>query len=332
MVIFCSVSSHRMSRQGILQLLVVMALAGGLGACGSASTPKPGGAAVRAQEYFAYDRSAPLRAVVHDAAQTAGVRVKRITYATTDGASVPALLALPRTKATKGCLIYQSGAGSTKEQAASLWPAATALGLGVFTIDTRYTGARATDPKQLLRVLRSTERTLGMIRGDVLDLRRAVDYLEQRPECRRNIGFLGTSQGALLGALLAGADTRIHAAVLTSIGATWRSALLYDTDVLVPGVTENPRAMERAVRTLTPIDAARWVGKIAPRPLMLIDGLRDPRVPVVQALDLAAAAREPKTLVLHRGGHDPFAAPDGAKVNDRVGVFLLNELVEYGAP
>jgi fermentation-respiration switch protein FrsA (DUF1100 family) len=167
-----------------------------------------------------------------------------------------------------------------------------------------------------------------MIRDDVIDLRRALDYLDGRPECRRNFGYLGTSEGALLGALLAGGDTRIHAAVLTSIGATWRSALLYGTDLLLPGITARPATMETAVRKLRAFDAARWIGKISPRPVLLVDGLRDPRVPVVEALNLDAAAREPKTLVLHRGGHDPFAAPDGQRVRDRIGLFLYDQLVD----
>jgi cephalosporin-C deacetylase-like acetyl esterase len=313
-----------MSRRGVLQLLVVAALAGVLGGCGDKPSPTR-------HDPFAYDRTRPLRPVVRDVQQSAGVRVQSITYTAADGAVVPALLALPRGTAPKGCLIYQGGAGSTKEQASQLWPAAAALGLATFTIDTRYTGARATSGDQLLRVLQDADRVAGMVRDDVIDLRRGIDYLEGRPECRQNFGYLGTSQGALLGALLAGDDARIHAAVLTSIGATWRSALLYDTDVLLPGVTERPQAMETAVRKLQAFDAANWVGKISPRPVMLVDGLRDPRVPVVEALNLAAAARQPKTLMLHRGGHDPFTSPDGALVSDRIGVFLLNELVENGS-
>lgn len=308
--------------RGVLPLCAIVTLAGLLGGCGD-QTSQP------RRDPFAYDRDRPLAATVKTVSRKGAVRVQRVVYTAADGQRVPALLAVPRRTEPKGCLIYQGGAGSTKEQASRLWPSAAALGLATFTIETRHTGARAADPRELLHVLASADRVATMIRDDVIDLRRGVDYLSTRPECRRNIGFLGTSQGALLGALLAGDDPRIHAVVLTSLGATWRSALLYDTDVLVPGVTERPRAMEAALRKLDGLDAADWIGRISPRPVMIVDGLRDPRIPVVEALNLAAAAREPKTLMLHRGGHDPFGPPDGDRVNDRIGLFLLNQLVDY---
>jgi pimeloyl-ACP methyl ester carboxylesterase len=203
------------------------------------------------------------------------------------------------------------------------------LGLATFTIDPRYTGARARKPEQLARVLRDPDRIAAMFRGNVVDLRRGLDYLERRPQCRRNIGYLGTSMGALLGALLAGDDERVHATVLTSSPATAREALLYNDDLLLPGISERPRKLEMAVRKLRAFDAARWVAKISPRPVMLVNGRRDPRVPVVDALNLAAAARDPKTIVFHNGGHDPFAPPSGDRVASRVASFLLNELADY---
>jgi hypothetical protein len=226
-------------------------------------------------------------------------------------------------------MIYQGGLGATKETAAPFWPAAAAFGLATFTIDPRHTGARAKKAVPLARVLRDPDRIATMLRGDVVDLRRGLDYLERRPECRRNIGYLGTSMGALLGALLAGDDERVHATVLTSIPATWREALLYNGDLLLPGIAERPRKLEMALRKLRAFDPARWVSKISPRPVMLVNGRRDPRVPIVDALNLAAAARDPKKIVFHNGGHDPFAPPSGVRVASRVAGFLLNELADY---
>jgi fermentation-respiration switch protein FrsA (DUF1100 family) len=86
--------------------------------------------------------------------------------------------------------------------------------------------------------------------------------------------------------------------------------------------------MEAAVRTLQPFDVARWVARISPRPVMLVNGKKDPAVPVVDALNLAAAARDPKTVVIHDGGHDPFCPPDGAAVVRRMRAFLIDNLVD----
>jgi pimeloyl-ACP methyl ester carboxylesterase len=286
-------------------------------------------AAPKQRDPFAYDRDRPLRPVVVHRARRKSVRVARITYVAADGQRVPALFAVPRVQEPQGCLIYQGGLGTKKEAAAPLWPGLAALGLATFTIDPRYTGARATKAKPLARVVRSADRIVAMLHDDVVDLRRGIDYLEGRPECRRNIGYLGTSMGAVLGAALAGGDDRVHATILTSVGATFREGLLYAGDVLLPGIAGRPRELEAAVRKFRPFDAARWVAKIGPRPVMIVNGRRDPRVPVVDALNLAAAARDPKTVVFHKGGHDPFAPPYGDAVIRRVANFLVTELAEY---
>jgi uncharacterized protein len=286
-------------------------------------------AAPKRRDSFAYDRGRPLRPVVAHRARRKTVRVERITYVAADGQRVPALFAVPRVQEPRGCLIYQGGLGTKKEAAAPLWPGLAALGLATFTMDARYTGARAGTAEPLARAVRDADKIVAMLRDNIVDLRRGIDYLESRPECHHNVGYLGTSMGAVLGASLAGADDRVHATILTSVGATFREGLLYAGEALLPGIAARPRAFEAAVRKLRPLEPARWVAKIAPRPVMIINGRRDPRVPLVDALNLAAAARDPKTVVFHKGGHDSFAPPYGDAVIRRVASFLVTELAEY---
>jgi fermentation-respiration switch protein FrsA (DUF1100 family) len=166
------------------------------------------------------------------------------------------------------------------------------------------------------------------VRNDVIDLRRGLDYLERQGPCHHNVGFMGISLGAVLGAFLSGQDTRIRAAVLGSIAATWRAGLWY-LPVTLQGVANDQIQAKAALKALAPLNQARWVAKISPRPVMIVDGLRDPYIPVVSALDLAAAAREPKVFVLQPGGHDPFAAPYGHAVAAKVLAFLTANLVHH---
>ena len=274
----------------------------------------------RRADAFPYDRSRPLRPRILDVDKRRKVTVQRLTFAASDGRRVPALLALPRTvRRPRGCLIYQGGLGSEKEDAAFIWQGAADIGLATFTIEPRR------------REVHSARGIASVLRENVRELRRGLDYLGTRRECRHNVGYLGISLGGALGALLAGADDRISAAVLASIGATWRAALL-SSDSLLPGTAEDEERLDAAAARLRPLDPARWVGKIAPRPVMLVNGRKDPLVPPGQALELAAAARDPKLVLNHAGGHDPFAGPRGASVADGIGDFLLDELVDRTTP
>jgi fermentation-respiration switch protein FrsA (DUF1100 family) len=313
---------------GALLALVVTCVAAGVTGCGGGSQKaKP----ATDRFPFAYRRSRPLSPSVRSLGAKGPVNVRSVTYTTADGSRVPALLAVPRHGKVKGCLMYQPGLGSPKETAAPLWPGAAQLGLAVFTIDPRYTGARASTAYPTSRVLDDTALIVSTTEGNVIDLRRGIDYLDGLAICRHNIGYMGTSMGGILGALLAGADQRIRAAVLSSVGATWRARLFYSGTIL-PGVANDPKRLAAALQELSPLDPARWIAKVAPRPVMIVDGLADPNVPVIDALNLSAAAQEPKTLVLHKGGHDPFGPPDGAHVASQVASFLSQNLASRSAP
>lgn len=64
----------------------------------------------------------------------------------------------------------------------------------------------------------------------------------------------------------------------------------------------SPTRIERAT---PPYDPRDYVGRISPRPLLLMHGENDPLIPLAHARQLFANAGEPKTLyVIPHGGHD----------------------------
>lgn len=294
-------------------------LLGGCGGGSNLSVPK---------RPFAYDAARPLLPQVAETARVGPVDVRSLSYVTFDGSRVPALFAVPHGRRVFGCLMFQPGISAPKEDAAPLWPGAAKLGLATFTIDPRYTGARATPAVPASQILQSPDLILSFLLEDVVDLRRGIDFLESQPVCRHNIGYLGVSEGGILGVLLSGADSRVRAAVFASVGATWRARIFYSPYIL-PGIVSHPQQLQAALSELSPLDTARWISKIAPRPVMIVDGLDDPSIPPVDALDLAAAAHEPKTLLLHRGGHNPFVGPQAADTDNRIGAFLKANLVDH---
>jgi pimeloyl-ACP methyl ester carboxylesterase len=280
---------------------------------------------------------AGLRSHVHvsNGGREGSLRLERISYESVDGERVPALFAIPTGNPPLGCLMYQGDLGQTKEAFPQLRQGAAALRLATFTIDPRNGGARGS-VAQMVAALKTPETLLAMVLDTVVDLRIGLDYLMSRPECHHNIGYMGTSFGGVVGAIFAGQDPRLKAVVLTSIGATFKEAMLVgseaahqtpDLAVQVPGAATNPALLARAVSILSPYDPEKWVARIAPRPVMLINGRFDPLVVPSDALELAAAAGDPKTLLYFNGGHNPFApGPDQQKVALAVAEFLSGNL------
>ena len=254
------------------------------------------------------------------------VSVQRLVYTNRDGTTVPALFAVPRGWAARGCLIYENGLGSRKEDVAPLWPGAARVGLATFSIDLREHGERGT-PASLTRAVDDPVRLAALVRGTVTDLRRAVDLLERQPACRHRIGYAGVSLGGIIGAQLVAGDRRVDSAALMSTPPTWRQ-VIDDTNLVLPSVDHHPARRARALRIMSPLDPDRAVGRIAPRPLLLMSGRSDPLVPPPAAAQLAAAARPPKQIVRYAGGHAPLAGAAALPNATRLGTFFARSVVD----
>lgn len=261
---------------------------------------------------------------------------QQFSYSSVDGSRVPALFAVPTAKPPLGCLIFVPGFGFDKAAVPELRQGLARLRLATFSIDARNVGARGS-AEQAAQAVRTPEGVRSMLLNTVADLRVGLDWLERRPECRANIAVLGTSYGATVATRLAAEDRRVKAAVLTSVGATYKQTILMrpvaalrvpNLPDYIPGGADKPEVLADAVKVLAPHDAERWIGRIAPRPVMLIEGRHDPIVTPADALQLAAAAREPKTVLFWDGGHDPFGDPGVALKTTR----FLEKHLDLPAP
>jgi uncharacterized protein len=325
----------RMQRTRVVWPAAMLICIGVLAGCGGHAKRERG-----AVPLLKYRPGLPLHVRVTARGRNRSLRLEQITYRSVDGSRVPALFAVGTARRPLGCLIYQGGLGQAKEQFPQLRESVARLGLATFTIDPRNTGARG-GARKIRRALEKPESFLEMLVDTAVDLRVGLDYLEARPECRHNVAYLGTSFGGAVGVQVAARDHRIKAVVLTSLGAESEQAILVlaqvakadpEVPALVPGAASDPRILGHAVRVLRPYDPINWIGKIAPRPLMLINGRFDPLVPPVDALQLAAAARAPKTVVYFDGGDDPFSGPSGHAVATQVQSFLSRTLHLRAAP
>ena len=145
-------------------------------------------------------------------------------------------------------------------------------------------------------------------RQDVLG---ALDWLAARGFER--IGLLGFSMGGVVAMLTAPIASQVHAIVSDGGPARLISAVVGSlVESRVPRWLARPIAWLAVVFTSLRLGASlfacepiRWVGKIAPRPVFLIHGGRDPYFAPGEFEALVAAAGEPKQVwrveqALHR--------------------------------
>lgn len=149
----------------------------------------------------------------------------------------------------------------------------------------------------------------------------AVQYLKQRPEVDpQRIGVVGFSMGAVATIQAAAQCADIAVVVADSAYASFLEAVRYSFRIVarLPHFPVAPIAMHWAKwmvhvdpSALRPVDV---IGRISPRPILVMHGTLDEIVPVRHAYTLFKAAEEPKELWIVPGAHHVEARdldPDG---------------------
>lgn len=164
------------------------------------------------------------------------------------------------------------------------------VGISVFMFDFRGHGRSGGDRVSLGPLERS-------------DLLGAADLMAQRGFDR--VGVLGFSMGGAVAILTAPLDERIAAVVSDGGFARIEEAMVGWGRHMARLPTWLARPLARAVLTaagwrlglqLGEYDPVRWIGRISPRPVLLIHGDLDPYVTVEGVEALYRAAGEPKEL------------------------------------
>lgn len=141
--------------------------------------------------------------------------------------------------------------------------------------------------------------TLAAVRQTVLDLRRAVAWLESRPEIDGNkLGICGTSLGSFLAALTAESEPKLS-----------KVALLYGGGGFVDGYRDHPRAIPLVLalqllgipldllkQALAPVDPLTHAHHLKSRDVLIIAAKRDDIVPPRMAELMWEACGKPKIV------------------------------------
>ncbi|MDQ3070244.1 MAG: prolyl oligopeptidase family serine peptidase [Acidobacteriota bacterium] len=137
----------------------------------------------------------------------------------------------------------------------------------------------------------------------IKDLQRAVDVLRARANVDdERIAYLGISYGGAMGALFAGIERRIKAAVLVvGDGGLVTHFTGPEDSNFMAGLSCATRV--NWFQAMTPIESIRFVGHASPTALLLQNVRFDNLVPVADAEALHTAAPDPKTIRWYDAGH-----------------------------
>jgi len=127
-------------------------------------------------------------------------------------------------------------------------------------------------------------------------------YLAQRPDVdSARVALVAASYAVPFGTIAAAMDQRLRNVAL--IYGAGRLPQVFAANLKgIPSPLRGPLA-SLAMLPFAPFTPERYVQRIAPRPLVMINGVDDPRMPLTAVHALYDAARDPKVLILLRTGH-----------------------------
>src|SRR6266540_400042 len=158
-----------------------------------------------------------------------------------------------------------------------------------------------------------------------------VDYLLSRRDVARGRIFLVGSSFGAPAVVVAGAVDGRPAAVIAIYGGGNVASLA--AHVLQQGAREALPAWQAAVvgralaLLLVPLEPTRYAARIAPRPVLMVNGAGDSLIPRANVMALFDAAREPKEILWMRGEH---VQPDEKELIGAVSGWLAAWLVRRG--
>jgi len=252
---------------------------------------------------YTYDPSLPLNADVQSARDFPTCRQFKVTFDSLNDERVPALLCVPRTGDPPfPCIILLHGLGQDKSLIDDIHPRYMMSGYAMICIDSQYRGERKRPGTSFISFnMFETRQTFAQT---IVDARRAVDFLQTRNDINPDqIVLLGASMGGVLGATVTAHEPRIRGVLLLYAGGNLRR-LLAESTIIYPRTTwwRSTLAWVSGI-ILREVDPLSHIGRISPRPVLLINGSRDTVVPPRCAEGLFAAAREPKEIIWHDSDH-----------------------------
>lgn len=279
-------------------------------------TPDPTVAAARYEEgrpLFEYDTTLPLNVTEQPAGQFPAVHadVYDISYDSPASGRVPALLVLPAAAGPHPAVIFQHGMPGQRDHLLGRALDMAHAGVAGILIDAPHARSPRLGPG--VNPVNFTEQDRAEQIQLIVDLRRAVDLLQARPEIDPGrIGYLGVSYGGAMGGLLAGVEDRIGAFVLV-VGDGGLVAHFTGPEY---GGRELERldsaARDAWLAAMEPIEPIYYVGSAA-APVLFQSGERDDVVPPIDGARYHAAGNDLSEVSWYNAGHGSVRPPSATR-------------------
>jgi len=244
---------------------------------------------------YSYDATLPLEVQSTLVADSSKYQLHEVSFQSTLNQDVPGLLSIPKSGSNPHpVVILLHGVGDRKnvdyiEAGHNYFINA---GYAVMRIDIYNHGERKTQDYNF--DLRGDYKywTRDLIRQTVIDLSRAVDFLETRPDIDSDrIGYYGISLGGMIGTIFSAMDSRVRAVVIAIAGGNLN--FIYGTEALA----------SKHLDYLSIIDPINFVELISPRPLLMINAEEDEVIPPLSSKLMFKKAKEPKEIIWYPATH-----------------------------
>lgn len=236
-----------------------------------------------------------------------------LTYDSAHDQTVTAILALPKHFAPPyPAVILVHGSGGHKDTSYITLASANLCqrGYATLSIDTQYHGGRTRPGRSGEIHMPDSYAMRDAWVQSVIDVRRAVDYLQSRPDIDGSkIGYLGFSQGAMLGSVVVGVEERIGPFCLAVPGGgivdIVRNIDKYPVLKAHWPLKQTPDLMQKVEDIANITDPIHYIGRIGNRPLLIIVAKYDEIIPpeASEALIKAAHADEATQVKRWASGH-----------------------------
>ncbi len=243
--------------------------------------------------FFTYDKKLPFDTKTLDTTVVDGISMEHLTFESTPGNKVYANLFEPvsmRGQKMRAIVMLHGGVARGKDNVRVMADFLAKSGWRVLAIDMPYFGERKTDlivsftEAEKHEKLYNQEATyLTWVTQVAKDVGRSVDFLvNERASDASRIALVGYSRGAQAGMIVGAVEKRLAAVALLYGGH-------YDA---------------KETGHLAAACGANYIGRIAPRPLFLLNGTQDADYDqATQVEPLHRIARNPKKIVWVETGH-----------------------------